>query len=662
MAYNSPMKTLQYDNQSTTTCLPSCTDQKALDTLSYLPHSARSYSYQQRRSTPYGLRSALLAVILLVGMAWFGAMHAAPSAYGTAETSAQRQDSTAQRAALPLSTTVTSRQSSNIHSITANDLFLAGTQPGGLSSNLADSTTCSYCHVDHIVENYAGSMMANSARDPLFRAALQIANQDLPGSGEFCLRCHSPNAWLNGRADGDGADGSKLTSMDLQGVTCTTCHRMVPPSTVSGESTRDAVERAHIVDSFGSTFAGSGAYILDREEYRRGLYQVNAPHAATQTSYMRSAELCGTCHDISNPLLSFDNTSGEFVLNAPNTPAAATDRLFPIERTYSEWAASSFADGGVKGLDYPGLRRATLTNDGPITVCQDCHMPMIQSIMAIGGAEREIGKHQWAGANSRWQRGIWELWKDVAKDTSFNADATYKAATTGAEMLQRAAELELAIVNNYLEVKVINNTGHKLPTGYAEGRRMWLQVTASISETVVYTTGVLVDGTIGGTTKVYEVRQGITPNHALALSNRVPAGESFHFVLNNTVLFDNRIPPRGYTAETFAAADMQPVGYQYAEGQYWDVTRYRVPHDSTKIEVQLLFQSASDDYLDFLERGADFTVADAVLGEVNWGATIGKLRRGLGLDEPEIMATAVITPTFDPTLPDTMLYLPIVVR
>ncbi len=545
--------------------------------------------------------------------------------------------------------------------ITANDLFLAGTQPGGLTSRLADSTTCTYCHVEQIVDEYGGSMMANSARDPLFRAALQVANRDLPGSGEFCLRCHSPNGWLEGRASGDGADGSKLTAMDLQGVTCTTCHRLVPPTAIAGESPRDAVERDHVLTTVGVPRQGSGAYILDREEYRRGPYQVTPPHGASQSSYLRTAELCATCHDIDNPLLSFDAGLGEFAFNAMNTPASHGDQLFPIERTYSEWAASDFANGGVTGLPYPGLRRATFTEDGPITVCQDCHMPMIRSAMALGGDEREVGIHRWAGGNSRWQLGIVALWKDVKADRSFSAEQTHAAAEAGADMLQRAATLELAIVDNELAVNVINQTGHKLPTGYAEGRRMWLQVTAFVGATAVYTAGVPVAGEITGATKVYEIKQGVTERHAAALARTDLAGAGFHFILNNTVISDNRIPPRGYRNDQFAARDMAPVGYSYADGQYWDTTHYAIPLESTRIEVKLLFQSASPAYLDFLEREANVTVADAVLGEINWGATVGELRRDLALTTPAVMATAALTPTFVAPAPE-LLYLPLINR
>ncbi len=42
-------------------------------------------------------------------------------------------------------------------------------------------------------------MMAQAGRDPVFYAALDIANADAGFAGEFCLRCHLPRAWVNGR-------------------------------------------------------------------------------------------------------------------------------------------------------------------------------------------------------------------------------------------------------------------------------------------------------------------------------------------------------------------------------------------------------------------------------------------------------------------------------
>ena len=71
------------------------------------------------------------------------------------------------------------------------DFNLPGTQPGGLTTPLVAPVNCSGCHVGHIVDNFAGSMMANSARDPLFRAALQVANKDAKFGGDTCIRSAS---------------------------------------------------------------------------------------------------------------------------------------------------------------------------------------------------------------------------------------------------------------------------------------------------------------------------------------------------------------------------------------------------------------------------------------------------------------------------------------
>ena len=85
-----------------------------------------------------------------------------------------------------------------------------GTQ--NLTHALIPPSDCALCHADYDPQNHiepwdtwAGSMMANAGRDPIFWAALDVANHDAeqlghPGIGEYCLRCHSPAGWLAGRA------------------------------------------------------------------------------------------------------------------------------------------------------------------------------------------------------------------------------------------------------------------------------------------------------------------------------------------------------------------------------------------------------------------------------------------------------------------------------
>ena len=47
-------------------------------------------------------------------------------------------------------------------------------------------------------DTWSGTMMANATRDPLFLAALTVSEQDAPGSGAYCLRCHTPKGLRQG--------------------------------------------------------------------------------------------------------------------------------------------------------------------------------------------------------------------------------------------------------------------------------------------------------------------------------------------------------------------------------------------------------------------------------------------------------------------------------
>jgi hypothetical protein len=178
-------------------------------------------------------------------------------------------------------------------------------------------------------------------------------------------------------------------------------------------------------------------------------------------------------------------------------------------------------------------------------------------------------------------------------------------------MLSRAATLELSQIGNRVNVRVINETGHKLPSGYPEGRRMWIHVETYddgltlLAEHGRYET--LSAELTAGDTKVYEAVLGI--DAAVAAMTGRPQGKGFHFALNNVILKDNRIPPRGFTNAAFREIQAAPVGVNYADGQYWDDTRYRLPVGASSVTVALYYQTASKDYITFLrdENRTDLT-------------------------------------------------------
>ncbi len=514
---------------------------------------------------------------------------------------------------------------------TSNDLFLPGTQPNQLEDDFDSPSQCTICHQEYVNPSeqdpetepwtgWQGSMMAQAGRDPLFLAALDIANADIPGGGEYCLRCHMPRGWLNGRAT--PTDGSAMTEDDLEGIQCEVCHRMVDATYTEGVSPAEDQDILADIDPPVINMR-NGSMIIDPADNRRGPFDVVAdlgfnPHGAYEGETLSSpihqeAEFCGTCHDIDNPLLSWDENSQSYQPNPMDTPADPADKLFPIERTFTEWSLSAYnTPDGIHAPQFGG-------NKTNVSTCQDCHM---RDVTGTGGRffsmqvpERDdLPMHDLTGANT-WVPQIIPL--HPVFSATINADPTRgEALLLGIEraryMLQNAATVHAVKQGDQLAVTVVNQTGHKLPSGYVEGRRMWLQVEGyDDTGTLVYSSGAYDVATaeltgygIDPVLKVYESKQGLTPDWAAEFG--LPAGESFHFILNNMVVSDNRIPPRGYDFDAFNAGGAaphtngQPDATLYADGQYWDTTYYQMPSTVVTGTVRLLYQVASDEYIEFL--------------------------------------------------------------
>ncbi len=129
---------------------------------------------------------------------------------------------------------------------------------------------------------------------------------------------------------------------------------------------------------------------------------------------------------------------------------------------------------------------------------------------------------------------------------------------------------------------------------------MWINIKAwDAGNNLVYESGAY-DAPTGDLTKdedikLYEIKPGISTRLAPIVGH--PAAPSFHFVLNDTVYSDNRIPPRGFTNANFETIQSPPVHYSYADGQYWDDTTYELPTEAVFAEATLYYQSVSKDYV-----------------------------------------------------------------
>ena len=285
------------------------------------------------------------------------------------------------------------------------------------------------------------------------------------------------------------------------------------------------------------------------------------------------------------------------------------EALFPVETTFDEWLYSDFARGGVYNPVFAGEKP-----DGIVRTCQDCHMRRASGIAAdpaFNPVTRDcqtsgcLPEHTFVGGNT-WVPQILQdpAWRLDAAGQGGYLDAATSAAQS---MLRKSATLSVTLQTSpsakVATVRVTNHSGHKLPTGYPEGRQMWLNVRAyNAAGELIFEDGAY-DPASGAldrpnTTKIYEVKQGLTPELAAFLPQA--AGESFHFVLNNMVVKDNRIPPQGYTQALYDRPGLRPVGAVYADGQYWDETAYTLPLETERVVATLYYQTASKEYIDFL--------------------------------------------------------------
>jgi hypothetical protein len=537
----------------------------------------------------------------------------------------------------------------------AIDFTPHATQPGLVYDIQPPEYTCGTCHgfasgdPDTASQwrpfsTWSGSMMANATRDPLFFAALDIANNDVPGVGDYCLRCHTPRGWLMGHVVKPGFgppndpvqgaaacllngtyDAPDDSNSDMGGVTCHFCHRMMPTGP-DGEPGYTENGNAW-VDDVSCANTGGGP------PCRRGPYAYTdgttpPPHEWEYSEYHTQSAICGTCHNVSSP----DTDQGTLKTLKLND-GTDTGHPFPIERTFTEWQQSQYAQT-------------------PETICQNCHMPTTEDADATACSMRQNNRtgnmpvHEFVGGNT-WVPTIikGEYGPGLETSGTNREESLDQTVAWAREMLGTAASVD-ATIQDYtpptgsaagslaLAVRITNLTGHKLPTGYAEGRRMWLNVQVrDASGALVFESGAYnaasAELSEDAQARVYEVLQGIFNQQGTSACDIADAGGDpmFHFVLNDCIAKDTRIPPLGFTPATAGdpnGYDLRPVGVDYPETTpgsgvlvNYDTAPYSVPVPAGTVgpltaTARLYYQTASNHYMRFLR---DEAVANDFPGE-----------------------------------------------
>ncbi len=496
------------------------------------------------------------------------------------------------------------------------------TEPLELENSVQATSECASCHLflnppanegepNISPQAYTGSLMANSARDPVFWAGVAIAHQDSPGETEDCVRCHAPIAFLEGR--GDAISIEELAPQDLHGVSCDLCHRMYDD---------------------GETPPGNARYVIDDVAVdgsvpRRGPWTYGPgddPQHPTSddNELLERSRMCGTCHDVTTSRERVDDLGQG--LGVP----------FNEQRTYREWLGSAYAQDG------PDQRS-----------CQDCHMPALADVAGCDGFNiaqktHETGgrRHDLVGLNLPVINLIQAVY---GKSAGGPLDDPYFGLTLEvAELLrQQAATLELESPESVdlsagldaLGVTVTNETGHKLPTGYSEGRVMWLEITATYGEELVYSSGRWDED---GMT----IEEDAQVRRYEGVAEDFDDGAQLHLLRNNHWVVDSRIPPRGLVQDL----ETDPVGDRYALGpdDTWphrDVVSYSFPPASVvdqgpevapelTIRARLLYLINTPEYVEFLAEDNNTNAA---------GTTLAALFDEHGPPTPIVLAEQEVT-------------------
>jgi hypothetical protein len=589
-------------------------------------------------------------------------------------------------------------------------------------------------------------MMANAGRDPIFWATLAVAEQDFDGAGDLCIRCHSTGGWLAGRST--PTDGSGLSQNDDDGVECDFCHQMTNPDNSEHVGVMNPPFVANDGGNPASGYYGSGMASMWGGNEKLGPYDdAAARHQFLQSKFHRGVDYCGTCHDVSNPAVgnlahnngtqpTADPVVADGTYGGPVDGKAAFNN-FPyqygiVERTFSEYKSglvsqtlvsdylnlpADLQGGAFKAAYESALVAGTGGNyaDGTPRYfsCQTCHLRPVNGAgcdKARAPIRSDLPLHDMTGGNYWMPEAIQYLDPLGKLRLGGGLTATQIAAlndgiTRAQKQLNQAASLE--VVGNTL--RIVNQTGHKLISGYPEGRRIWLNIKwydefgSLVREDGAYgQIGVAVPNPAGGpdvqveslldqhdpNTKIYEAHYGMTQEWAdqlislgydpiLALSYDRYTGtvdytlgdlaaetpgtehETFHFVLNNTVVKDNRIPPYGMSYNEAKKRNALPVpADQYGTlgpgdvYNYWDQIdlAQNQPVAAVYATIDLMYQPTSWEYIQFLwlaNNGQNPFLADE-------GVNLLEAWLNTGMATPYTMASTVwgnapVPPTIDMT-------------
>lgn len=417
----------------------------------------------------------------------------------------------------------------------------------------------------NVVNDWRSSIMANSARDPFFRAKLdheQLVNPELGEViGVKCLKCHAPLAVYEEQLSGHPPfttamlDTSVLAS---DGVSCLACHMQGPNGTGTTFSGELHFDSAHVYGPYSD------------DEIEPSIMQNFVGFTPGYGEHIVNSEVCAGCHTL--------------ITETVDMEGVPTGDAFVEQATYHEWKNSVYPAAG--------------------TMCNTCHMPRIEGPIILAAEyaflnpQTPFGLHHLAGANVHMLE-ILKAQREVLGIPATEVQFDSTIARTRAMLTQRTLDIDLDLDDRtsdtaYFSVRLENRAGHRFPSGYPS-RRAFIQfvVTNALGDTVFKS------GTVDGTYEVLGHDANYEPHYnVITAPDQVQIYEMVMGDVNDNVttvlerakrpLKDNRLVPLGFVTshpsyDTTLIAGMALVDPDFnrnalnEEGSGSDIVHYHLP-------------------------------------------------------------------------------------
>lgn len=469
-----------------------------------------------------------------------------------------------------------------------------GPPPAGRFFQTADR--CIGCHAGLVTPSgedvsigfdWRASMMANSARDPYWQAAVRREVIDHPAAAavieDECSKCHMPMMRFEAHAAGGagqvfahlppGAAGP-TDPLAADGVSCAVCHQIQADNL----GTRESFVGGFAIDTaaawprqlFGPFHVDSG---------RTALMRSAAEFQPTESSHVQRSELCATCHTL------YTHARG---------PAGEVIGELPEQVPFLEWRHSAYVNEQS---------------------CQSCHMPVVRDSVAVTGVlgqpRAEVSRHVFRGGNFFMLRMLNRYRADLGV-TALPQELEAAASRTVQHLESSTARVaidDVVVEDGRLRARVVveNLAGHKLPTAYPS-RRAWLHVTVrDANGGTVFESGALTpEGRIIGNDNDDDAAR-FEPHHTrIERPDQVQVYESIMASPSGAVttglltavrfVKDNRILPRGFD-KTTAHEDIAVRGDALTDADFRDgsdaveyVVDVRDARGPFRVEAELWYQ------------------------------------------------------------------------